>query len=195
MKIVSNLTILNYWFGCKYNNTNNLLELYNDFSSGAIDKGAPIAQSARICALAGRSKTGLTKCDPTAGIGDIVSFLAHTLFLNQMLRLRLKKHKPRLRLMPSTLSDLSYQCGFTLQEVETEEGHILKSVFVRKNLTCEVNMELTYYSAGFDPVCFYCGGEDNLQTPEDKYSVCDMRLSGKKTFVQKRGRAGKEKAK
>ena len=63
-------------------------------------------------------------------------------------------------------------------------------------MTCEVNMELTYYSAAFDPACFCCGGEDNLQTPEDKYPVCDMCLSGKKTFVQKRGHmAGKEKAK
>ena len=61
-------------------------------------------------------------------------------------------------------------------------------------MTCEVNMELTYYSAVFDPVCFYCGGEDNLQTPEDKYPVCDCLV--KKIFVQKRGRmAGKEKAK
>ena len=55
VKIVSNLTILKDWFGCKYNDTNNLLELYNDSSSRAIDKGAPIAQSARICALAWRS--------------------------------------------------------------------------------------------------------------------------------------------
>ena len=60
VKIVLNLTILKDWFGCKYN-TNNLLELYNDF------------------------------------------------------------------------------------------------------LTCEENMELTYYSAGFDPVCFYCGGEKSLR--------------------------------
>ena len=67
VKIVSNLTILKDWFGCKYNYKNNLLELYNDFSSGAIDKGALIAQSARICATAGRSKTDLTKRDPTAG--------------------------------------------------------------------------------------------------------------------------------
>ena len=52
VKIVSNLTILKDWFGCNYNDTNNLLELYNDFSSGAIDKAAPIAQSARICASA-----------------------------------------------------------------------------------------------------------------------------------------------
>ena len=58
----SPLTILKDWFGCKYNNTNNLLELYNDFSSGAIDKGAPMAQSARICASAGRSKTPEDKC-------------------------------------------------------------------------------------------------------------------------------------
>ena len=50
-----------------------LLELYNDFSSGAIGKGAPIAKSARICASAGKSKTDLTKCDHTAGTGDIVS--------------------------------------------------------------------------------------------------------------------------
>ena len=36
----------------------------------------------------------------------------------------------------------------------------------------------------------------NLQTPEDKYPVCDVCLSGKKTFVKKRGgMAGKEKAK
>ena len=62
MKIVLNLTILKDWFGCKYNNTNNLLELYNDFSSGTIDKGAPMAQSARICASAGRSKTPEDKC-------------------------------------------------------------------------------------------------------------------------------------
>ena len=90
VKIVSNLTILKDWFGCKYNDTNNLLELYNDFSSGAIDKVAPIAQWARIGASAGRSKTD------------------------------------------------------------------------------------------FDPVCFYCGRENNLQTPEEKYPVCDMCLSGKK---------------
>ena len=57
VKIVSNLTILKDWFGSKYNDTNNLLELYKDFSSWVIDKGAPIAKSARICASAGRSKT------------------------------------------------------------------------------------------------------------------------------------------
>ena len=56
VKIVPNLTILKDWFGCKYD-TNNLLELYNDFSSGAIYKGAPITHSARICTSAGRSKT------------------------------------------------------------------------------------------------------------------------------------------
>ena len=106
VKIVSNLTFLKDCIGCKYNDTNNLLELYNDFSSWAIDKGAPMAQSARICASAGRSKTDW-----------------------------------------------------------------------------------------FDPVCFYCSGEDNLQTPEDKYPVCDMCLSGKKHLSKKRGRmAGKEKA-
>ena len=58
VKIVLNLTILKDWFGCNYNDTNNLLELYNnDFSSGVIDKGAPIAQSAWICASVGSSKT------------------------------------------------------------------------------------------------------------------------------------------
>ena len=56
VKIVSNLTILKDLFGCNYIDTNNLLELYNDFSSGAIDKAALIAQSASICASAGRSK-------------------------------------------------------------------------------------------------------------------------------------------
>ena len=77
-------------------------------------------------------------------------FLAHILFL---------------------IDCILFFCGCTLQEVETEEGHILKSVFVRKNLTCEVNMELTYYSAGFDPVCFYCGGVGKIIFKLQKISI------------------------
>ena len=92
-----------------------------------------------------RSKTDLTKCDPTVGIGDIVSFLGPYIIFESNAETETQETQPRLRLMPSTLSDLSYQCGCTLQEVETEEGHILKFVFVRKNLTCEVNMKLTLF--------------------------------------------------
>ena len=44
-----------------------------------------------------------------------------------------------------------------------------------------------------DPVCFYCGGEDNLQTPEDKYPVCDMCLSGKNNICPKKGPHGRKR--
>ena len=48
LKIVANLAVMKDWFGFKYNDTNNLLDLYNDFTSWSIDKAAPVAQSARI---------------------------------------------------------------------------------------------------------------------------------------------------
>ena len=45
------------WFGLKYNDSNNLLDLHNDFTSGSIDKAAPVAQYP-VCDIFGWEKTG-----------------------------------------------------------------------------------------------------------------------------------------
>ena len=70
------------------------------------------------------------------------------------------------------LDDLSYTCGSTFNDVECEEDSILKSVYVKENLTCESPIELPYYSAGNDPICYYCGGQDELSTNPDYYPLC-----------------------
>lgn len=92
----------------------------------------------------------------------------------------------------NVLEDLSYQCGSSLNDVDIEESHILRSVYARQNLTCEMDIEVTYYSAGFEPVCFYCGAAESLVRQDDKYPMCEMCVSLNKTFVQKRGRVVKK---
>ena len=41
----------------------------------------------------------------------------------------------------------------------------------KKNLTCKLDIELTYVSTGFDMVSFHCGSDDDLNIPEEKYPV------------------------
>lgn len=70
IKIVA--VVVKDWCGLKYNDTNNLLELYNEFSSGVIDKQAPL--SSQIRASVGRSKNEL-HCDSLSEVADIILFL------------------------------------------------------------------------------------------------------------------------
>lgn len=65
------------------------------------------------------------------------------------------------------LEDIQYSCGCTFDDLEIDDDkHVLKSVFVKKNLTCSCNIEITYFSAGFEEICYYCGSDD-LHTDED----------------------------
>ncbi|CAG2243123.1 unnamed protein product [Mytilus edulis] len=52
--------------------------------------------------------------------------------------------------LSNCLTDIQYTCGFSFDELDLEEEtHVLKTVFVRKNPTCNCTVELSYYSAGF----------------------------------------------
>lgn len=62
--------------------------------------------------------------------------------------------------LQNSLSEIQYSCGFTFEDLDLSEDHVLKSVFVKKNLTCNCTIEFTYYSAGFENVCFYCGSDE-----------------------------------
>jgi hypothetical protein len=65
----------------------------------------------------------------------------------------------------------------------------LKKVFVRKNLKCSDSIEIPYFSAGFEPICFYCGNDDSLQASNDDYPVCFNCKSEGKKVVKRRARS------
>jgi hypothetical protein len=95
--------------------------------------------------------------------------------------------------LQNVLSDISYSCGSDFSDVETDGNHILKSIYVKKNLSCEMPMEFTYFSAGYETVCYYCGQDDNLIVYENKYSICENCVQASKTPVDKRGRVSAAK--
>ena len=88
------------------------------------------------------------------------------LYAKQLLRLKQRQELERY------LEELSYMCGSTFSDVECEEDNILKSVYVKQNLRCESPIEIPYYSAGNDPMCYYCGGQNELSTNPDYYPLC-----------------------
>ena len=93
--------------------------------------------------------------------------------------------------LSDSLRDLEYSCGSTFSDLEEiEDDHILKRVFVRKNLKCSDTIEFCYYSAGFANVCYYCG-VDHQDVPPDQlqnhYPICDECSSnGKMPFPRRK---------
>ncbi|CAC5393465.1 unnamed protein product [Mytilus coruscus] len=94
------------------------------------------------------------------------------------------------------LTDIQYTCGFSFDELDLEEEtHVLKTVFVRKNITCNCTVELTYYSAGFEDVSFFCG-TDELEPAEagdedeanKYYPICTGCKENGKKLVERRTR-------
>ena len=55
--------------------------------------------------------------------------------------------------LEKALDGLSFSCGAPLQELELSAE--LKMVFVR-DLQCHNPIEFLYYSAKYEPICFYC---------------------------------------
>ena len=90
-----------------------------------------------------------------------------------------------------SLSDLEYSCGSSFIDVECEDSHILKKVFVRKNLKCIDAIEIPYFSAGFEPICYHCGIDDDLQESDDDYPLCSKCKNEGKRAVKKRTRTNK----
>ena len=86
-----------------------------------------------------------------------------------------------------SLADIEYSCGSTFSDIECEDDHILKKVFVRQNLKCSDTIEFAYYTAGFESVCFYCGADENDQHP-DHYPICTDCASGGKNPYPRRKR-------
>ena len=78
----------------------------------------------------------------------------------QMWRLLFSKRKltiPQRRTLERTLADIVYSCGATLEDLVMPPE--LSTVCVRDH-QCGDPMEKLYYSAGYDPVCYYCASEN-----------------------------------
>lgn len=51
-------------------------------------------------------------------------------------------------------------CGAVLQDIEADEHSVLSYVYVRANLACFVPIEISYFAAGYEPLCYHCGQGD-----------------------------------
>lgn len=71
------------------------------------------------------------------------------------------------------LDDLSYTCGGCFQDMSEIEDSVFKLVFVNDKLTCAAPMEVPYYATFTDPLCFFCGNEDDLQIQDGYYPLCN----------------------
>ena len=69
------------------------------------------------------------------------------------------------------VENIEYSCGSVFTDIEGEEDSIQRSVFVKGNLTCNAPIEIPYFTAGYTPICYYCGDDDGLQKGL-KYPVC-----------------------
>ena len=88
------------------------------------------------------------------------------------------------------LNGLQYVCGSSFNEFDSEKESILNNVFVRENICCTTNIELTYYSADIFPrICIHCGTKQNL-VPKciENYPRCRDKECNKKGDVLRRKR-------
>ena len=108
-----------------------------------------------------------------------------------------KLQKTEIDLLCNVLSEISYSCGTSLQNGEATETGVLQSVYVRKDITCQSNIEIPYYSAKYEDICICCGTTENLETAENKefYPRCNACKAAQRTLVKRRTRAFKSKEK
>ena len=102
-----------------------------------------------------------------------------------------KIEKNQLAQIEQELDTVSYSCG----SVFGEEESAMTDIFVRQNLTCNNTTEVTYYGAGHEPVCFYCGTTQELldEESDEFYPTCSQCLILKKKKVARRSHTYKPK--
>ena len=87
------------------------------------------------------------------------------------------------------IEDLDYTCGSIFADIEPEEDSVLNSILVKANLSCNSPIEVPYYTAGNDPICYYCGSESELCDKPTDYSICSSCTSCGKKLVSRRSKA------
>ena len=87
------------------------------------------------------------------------------------------------------IEDLDYTCGSIFADIEPEEDSVLNSIFVKANLSCSSPIEVPYYTAGNDPICYQCGSESELCEKPTDYPICSSCISSGKKTVPRRSKA------
>jgi hypothetical protein len=83
------------------------------------------------------------------------------------------KLKPAVKAkVTSEIESLMYTCGSVFQDIDGHESSCLKDVYVRQNLTCRDDIEVTYYGAGNENICIHCGVLDSLILEDGYYAIC-----------------------
>ena len=88
-------------------------------------------------------------------------------------------------------SGLQYVCGEAFSSYEPDENNeIFAKAYVRENLSCLTDIELTYYSTNIFPdVCIHCGLKQNLvQKSVENYPRCRASACSKLGEVLRRKR-------
>ena len=86
------------------------------------------------------------------------------------------------------LEMLLYSCGSIFEDIDIgdEQYSVVNDVCVRANLSFKSQIELSYYSAGYEAICIHCGEDTMLVEREGFYPQCQG--CENKQAVQKRGR-------
>ena len=87
--------------------------------------------------------------------------------------------------LSNVLENVEYACGASLQDIEHDEASVLTKVFVNMGLNCHSEMERSFYIACNDPVCFFCGTEDDILNTEEAYPICKDCVDSGKIPVKK----------
>ena len=92
------------------------------------------------------------------------------------------------------LSHISFSCGSILQNDEMDvENDFLRNVYVRADLTCQSTIELPYYSAKYEDICYYCGAIENGEAAEYYPRCAACHSTNKRPLVKRRTRTFKPK--
>lgn len=81
------------------------------------------------------------------------------------------------------IESLSYTCGSRMQEIEGSVTGLTDKVYVKANLTCLSPIEIPYYSAKYEDICYHCGTTDELVVSGNNYLICSSCIQEKKATV------------
>ena len=179
--------ILKGWYGCTVPDESSFVDVYVEYSSGSIDHSFAIPDEHRSTGYitrVGKSQKELIVVDSSCPVAEVVSTLGH--YIQFVLNDINAPASVSMEQLQRLLDNFSYVCGNLLLDIECDEESVLNSVFVKANLACSNPIEIPYYSSGNDPICYFCGTEDDIVQKTDFLPGCTACCTAGKKLVSKR---------
>ena len=87
----------------------------------------------------------------------------------------------------SELENLSYTHGSLFADINKDDTNdFLSFVNVRANLNCNSPIEVPYYGAGHELICYHCGITDDLSSKENHFPQCSICIGRNLKWVARR---------